>query len=93
MVKHTMLHLKTAEICRSHSPTMGMTNVTLHHDVTTVGQPTENTPDMYSLLDTTEKVVVEQIVNDTLLASKRNIDLRLTSVNLRDANAPPGYEV
>ena len=57
--------------------------------VTTVGQPTENTPDMYSLIDTTEKVVDEKVVDETLLVSQRNIDSRLTSVDLRVANAPP----
>ena len=72
---------------------MGVTNVISYHNVTTVGQPTENTPDMYSLVDTTGKVVVEQIVDETLLASQRNIDSRLTSVDLRDANTPPGDEV
>ena len=35
----------------------------------------------------------EQIVDETLLASQRNIGSRLTSVNLRDANSPLGDEV
>ena len=93
MVKHTTLHLRTVKTCRSHSPVTGVTNVTSNHDVTTGGQPTENTPDMYSLVDTTEKVVDEQVVDKTLLVSQRNIDSRLTSVNLKDANAPLGNEV
>ena len=38
---------------------MGMTNVTSHHNVSTVGKSTENTPDTYSLVDTTEKIVEE----------------------------------
>ena len=59
MVKHTNLHSKTVEICKSHSPEMGMTNVTSHHNVSTVGKSTENTPDTYSLVDTTEKIVEE----------------------------------
>ena len=45
-------------------------------------------PDTYSLVDTTEKVVNEQVVDDILLASQRNTDLRSTSVDLRDARAP-----
>ena len=84
---------RTANICRSHSPTTGMTNVSSHHNVTAVGQPTEETPDTYSLVDTTEKVVDEQLVDDILLASQKNVDSRLTSVNLRDANTPLGDDV
>ena len=43
-----MLQSRPAEICRSHGPTTGMTNATLHHNVNTVGQPTENAPDIQS---------------------------------------------
>ena len=93
MVKHTNLCLRTAKIHRLHSPTPGATNVTSHHNVPTVGQPTENTPDMYSLVDTTGKVVDEEVVDKTLLVSQRNIDSRPTSDDLRDAIAPLGDEV
>ena len=43
---------------------------------------------MYSLVETTEKVVDEQVVDDVLLVSQRNADLRSTSVDLRSVNAP-----
>ena len=69
MVKHTNLHSRIAKICGSHSLEVGMTNITSHYNVPTVGQPTENTPDTHSLLDITEKVVEEQVVNENLLGS------------------------
>ena len=80
MVKHTTLCSRTAEICRLHSPEMGVINVTSHHNVPTVGQPTENILDTYSLVDTTEKVVEEQVVDESLLTSQRIIDLRPASM-------------
>ena len=67
MVKHTNLCSRTAKIHRSHSPEANVTNITSHHAVPTVRQPTENTPDTYSLVDTTEKLVEEQIVRDYTL--------------------------
>ena len=51
-----------------------------------VGQPTEDTPDTYSLVETTEKVVDAHVVDENLLASQRSIDLKLTNVSLRKAN-------
>ena len=77
MVKHTNLCSRTAKIHRSHSPEAGVTNITSHHDVPTVGQPTENMSDTYSLVDTTE----EQVVDESLLTSQRIIDSRLESVD------------
>ena len=58
-----------------------MTNVTSNHDVPTVGQPTENTPDTYHLVNTTEKVVEMQVVDESLPTSQRIIDSRPASVN------------
>ena len=81
MVKYTNLCSRTAEIHRLHSLEMGVTNITSHHDVPVVGQPTENTPDTYSLVETTEKVVEEQVVDESLLTSQRIIDSRLASVD------------
>ena len=72
---------------------MGVTHVTSNHDVTTVGQPTENTPDTYSLVETTEKVVEEQVVDESLPTSQRIIDLRPASVNPWDANVLSRDEV
>ena len=77
MIKCTNLHSRTAEIRRPHSPEVGVKNITSHHDVPTVGQPTENMSDTYSLVDTTE----EQVVDESLLTSQRIIDSRLASIN------------
>ena len=74
MVKHTNLGSRTAKICRLHSPEVGVTNVRSHHEIPTVGKPTENIPDTYSLVDTTEKVVEEQVVDKNLLTSQGIID-------------------
>ena len=82
MVKHATLHSKTAKIHRSHSPEMGVTNITLNLSVPTVGQPTENTQDRYSLVDTTEKAVEAQVVDENLPTSQRIVDSRLASVDL-----------
>ena len=49
---------------------MGMTNITSNHKVTIVVQPTENPSDTYSLIDTTEKVVDEQVIDKTLHVSQ-----------------------
>ena len=81
MVKCTNLHSRTAEIRRSHSLEVGMTNSYTHHNVPTVRQPAENMPDTYSLVDTTEKVVEEQVVDKSLLTSQRIIDSRPVDVN------------
>ena len=45
---------------------MGVTTITSNHDVPTVGQPTEDTPDTYSLVDTTKKAVEVQVVDESL---------------------------
>ena len=92
MVKRTMLHSRTAKIRRSHSPEMGVTTVTSNHDVPTVEQSTDDAPDNYSLVNTTEKAVEVRVVGESLSMSQRNIDSRLTSVDPKDATAPFGEE-
>ena len=93
MVKCTILCSRTAKIHRLHSPEMDVTTVTLHHDVLTVGQPTAESPDAYSLVNTTEKAVEIKEVDESLPISQRNIDSRLMSINPRDAIAPQGDEM
>ena len=48
----------------------------MHHNVTTVGQPTEKTLDIFSIVDMTEKVMNSEIVDSTLLPSQRNTGTR-----------------
>ena len=45
-------------------------------------------PDTYSLVDTTEKLVEEQVVDKSLLVSQRNINSRPASIDPWDENAP-----
>ena len=93
MVKHTTLRPRTAKICRSHTPETGMTTITSNHDVPAVGQPTTESPDMYSLVNTTEKAVEIQVVDFCLPTSQRKVDSRLMSINPRDAIAPQRKEL
>ena len=58
-----------------------------------VGQPTRDTPDAYSLVDTTEKAVEMQVVDERLPTSQRIVDSRLTSIDPWDADAPQRDEV
>ena len=60
------------------SAAVSIIDVTLHHDVTTVGQYTGQTPDTFSIIDMTEKVKDLDIVDSTLLPSQKNTDNRPT---------------
>ena len=73
---------------RLPSQTTGATNITSNHDVTTAGKSAEDMPDTYSLVDTTEKVVDAQMVDENLPTSQRNTDLQSTNISQREANAP-----
>ena len=67
-----------------------MTTVTSTNDVCTVEQSTVDAPDNYSLVNTTEKTVEGQIVDENPLTSQRNIDSRPPSIDPKDATAPLG---
>ena len=75
--------------CKSLSTAMSAIDVTSHHDVTAVGQPTDQTPDIFSIVDTTEKVIDLDVVDSTLLPSQRNTDNRPTMDDLGKAKASP----
>ena len=45
-----------------------------NHDAPTVGKPTEQTPDTFSIVDVTERVVELEVVNNILLPCQRNTD-------------------
>ena len=47
-------------------------DVALNHDAPTVGQPTEKNPDTLSIVDTTERVVELEVVNNVLLPHKES---------------------
>ena len=67
-----------------------MTAVTSNHDVPMVEQSTDDAPDNYSLVNTTEKAVEVQVVHENLPTSQKNIESRPTSVNPKDATAHLG---
>ena len=67
---------------------MGMTTITLNNNVPMVGQPTKDTQDANSLVDTTEKAVEVQVVDKSPPTSQRNIDSRLDSDKVRIEDEP-----
>ena len=79
--------------CKLLSATTSATDVTLHHDVTAVGQPTDQSPNMFSIMDTTEKVVDLDIVDNTLLPGQRNTDNGLTMDDPGEVKASPPQEM
>ena len=87
--KCTTLHSVAITGCKSLSGTTSAIDATSNHDVTTVGQPTGQTPDMFSIIDMTEKVIDLDIIDSTLLLSQRNTDNRLTTDNPGEAKASP----
>ena len=52
-----------------------MTTVTSNHDVPMVEQSTNDAPDNYSLVDTTEKAVEAQVVDENLLRNQKTLTL------------------
>ena len=87
--KHTMLCLAAIAERKSPSGTMSAIDVASNHNMTAVGQPTDHTPDMFSIMDMTEKVIDLDVVDSTLLLSQRNTDNRLTMDNVGEAKASP----
>ena len=71
---------------------MSAINITLHHNVPVVGQPTEQTPNTFSIMDVTEKVMDSEIVDSTLLLSQRNTDVRPETDNPGEVKASPQQE-
>ena len=72
--KHTMLCSAVITGHKLPSSARSTIDVVLNHDVTTVGQPTGQTPNTFSIIDMTEKVVDLDIVDSTLLLSQRNTE-------------------
>ena len=53
---------------------MSAIDIASNHDAPTVGQPTEQTPDTFSIVDATERVIELEVVNNVLLPHQRNTD-------------------
>ena len=75
------------------SAAMSTINIALHHNVTTVGQPNEQTPNMFSIVNMTEKVMDPEIVDSTLLPSQRNTDARPAMDDTGQVKASPQQEM
>ena len=87
--KHTTLHSVAITGCKSPSGTTSAIDVALNHNITTVGQPTRQTLNTFSIIDMTEKVIDLDIVDSTLLLSQRNTDNRLKMGDLGEAKTSP----
>ena len=74
---------------KSPSGATSTIDIASNHDATPVGKLTGQTPDTFSIIDTTEKVVELDIVDNTLLASQRNTDNRPTMDDPGEAKASP----
>ena len=46
---------------------MSTIDIALNHDAPTVGQPTEQTPPTFSIVDMTERVIELEVVDNVLL--------------------------
>ena len=64
-------------------------DVASNHNAPTVGKPTEQTPDTFSIVDTTERVVELEVVDNVLLPYQRNTDKEPTMDDLGEAKASP----
>ena len=62
---------------------------TSNHDVPSVGKPTEQTPETFSIVDATERVVELEVVNNELLPRQRNTDKELTTDGSGEVKASP----
>ena len=85
-------HRKNTRKFRKNTRNLSLHNtidVASNHNVTTVGQPTGQTPDTFSIVDTAEKVVDLDIVDSTLLPSQQNTDNRPTTDDPGEVKASP----
>ena len=87
--KRTTLHSVVIAECKSPSGATNTIDIALNHNAPTVGQPTEQTPDTYSIVDATERVVELEVVNNVLLPHQRNTDKELTTDDPGEAKASP----
>ena len=74
---------------KSPSGTMSTIDVASNQDAPTVGQPTEQTPDTFSIVDMTERVVKLETVNNVLLPRQRDNDKELTMDDTGAAKVSP----
>ena len=82
--------LRSTAIAEHKSPRgdTSAVDVASNHDAPTVGKP-EQTPDTFSIVDTTERVVELEVVNNELLPHQRNTDKEPTTDGSREAKKSP----
>ena len=74
---------------KSPSGATSAVDVALDHDAPTVGKPTEQTPNTFSIEDATEKVIELEVANNVLLPRQRNTDKEPTMDSSGEAKASP----
>ena len=87
--KRTTLRSTAIAERKSPSGNTSAVDVASNHNAPTVGKPTEQTPNMFSIVDTTERVVELEVVNNELLPRQRNTDKELTMDSSGEAKASP----
>ena len=87
--KRTTLRSTAIAECKLPSSDTSAVDVALNHDAPTVGKPTEQTPDTFSIIDTTERVVDLEVVDNVLLPRQRNTNKELTTDIPGEAKASP----
>ena len=60
-----------------------------NHNAPTVGQPTKQIPDTFSIVDTTKRIVELEVVDNVLLRHQRNTDKEPTMDNPGEVKASP----
>ena len=88
-VKHTTLRSTAIAERKSPSGATSAVDVASNHDAPTVGNPTEQTPDTFSIVDTTERVVELEVVNSELRPRQRNTDKEPTMDDPGEVKASP----
>ena len=87
--KCTTLHSVAIAERKSPSSTTSAIDIASNHDAPTVGQPTEQPPDTFSIVDTTERVIELEVVNNVLLPHQRNTDKEPTMDDPEESKASP----
>ena len=87
--KHTTLRLTAIAESKLPSGATSAIDVASNHDAPTVGKPTEQTPDTFSIVDVTERVVELEVVYNVLLPCQRNTDKEPTTDDPGEAKASP----
>ena len=85
--KHSTLRSTAIAECKTPSGDTSAVDVASNHDAPTVGKPTEQTPDTFSIVDTTERVIELEVVNNELRPRQRNTDKEPTMDSSGEAKA------